>query len=239
MPRSLSRRIGGFVAAAALAVTSLGVVGTATPAHATACTTTTTFTPGASVYQWNDFMSVKGEVTTSCPDYIGAGTVVIQRSTNGGSSWTTLGGNVTPTYASFYGVNKLKTTALYRAYYSGGSYSDDTFAPSASPAKQIRIFREVDGNYRSVRGGVSYTFIIKPAASIKGKKAIVQVKRGAWKKYKAGRVSKKGKITFNLAGSRRGTKYRLKLPTSAVFVGSYHGVTVTTYREVPSRVVVD
>src|SRR3546814_1537903 len=99
MPRSLSRRLGGLVAAAALAVTSLGVVGAATPAQAVACTTSTTFSTDAKVYQWNDFMAVKGETSTGCGEYIDAGQVVIQRSTDGGSTWANLGGAVTPTYA--------------------------------------------------------------------------------------------------------------------------------------------
>ncbi|GAB4013440.1 hypothetical protein [Nocardioides ultimimeridianus] len=216
------------------------VVGVAEPAHAvTSCTTSTVIDEGGKtsnhVMTWGDYEAVHVNVTATCSDghtYAGAGTVTVQQSTNGGSTWTT----VSPTYTnsaywSRYTTNWIKQTSMFRAVYSGGS--DGTYSyGSSSDSITIGLIRHTkQASGKSVRGGYKIKFAISPAASIKGLHVTFQVKNsGVWKFYKRLQVSQYGTVTTTFAGSRAGRVYRMLLPGGRGFLASRYGNwTITLY----------
>lgn len=207
----ITRRLAG-AAAAALAVTTLSVA-TSAPAHA-ACSATVKLSAYKGANEYGGYNSVSANAS---PSGCSSSTTVVQRSTNGGKSWSTVGSGYT--YASYYGSGKFNRTAKYRALYRSGT---QTVAVTA--ARTIKTFRKVTIKDKSTRRSSVGLFVIRPAASIKGMKAKFQVKRsGGWRKYKKVRVPGTGKIKVRFKNSRKGIKYRMVLPSGRGMAKSKHG----------------
>jgi hypothetical protein len=218
------RRLGGAIAAGALTATALSVA-TAAPAHAATCATSTTLKVYKTKNEFGSYNSVSADVSatsSSCYDPF-YGTTRIQRSTNGGKSWSTVetGG---ASYAYFSGSGKFNKTARYRAVYSGGSSSSTSWTASTSTARTVSVYRKVGVADRSTRRASVAQFTIRPAASIKGMRALFQRKAaGKWRVYKRVRVPGTGKFKVTFANSRKGIRYRMILPSGRGMVKSTHG----------------
>lgn len=222
MTRSIIRRLAGGVAASALAVTTLGVVGAATPAQAATCTTTVTLTSSSNSNVYGGYNSLSASTSSTCGTPYN-GSTTIQRWT--GSGWATVANQSQgASYASYYGAGRFNTTTAYRAVYSGGAGGGNTWTPGASAARAIKVFRKVNIVDRSTRRASVGVFKIRPASTIKGKKAVFQVKRsGGWRIYKRVRVPGTGNIRVTFANSRKGIRYRMILPAARGMVKSVHG----------------
>lgn len=238
-------RIAGFVAAAALATTTLGAVGAA-PAHADnkTCTTTTTLElngdPRSTTTEWGSWGLVSAEVNvTGCtggsgtsPTYTSYGELAIYRSFDNGRSWTKVVTD-TPSYTSASGDNYFSRNALYYAAYSGGAepYSNpDRFTGSRSGVLRVNVIRDIDWTWKSRRGGITSRWKITPKTGLVGKRLPVKVlKNRRWVVYKRVSVTRTGVASAFLTGSRTGKKYRLVIPANSGLAGSWHGVRVRTY----------
>ncbi|MBW9215501.1 hypothetical protein KV102_11680 [Mumia sp. zg.B53] len=80
------------------------------------------------------------------------------------------------------------------------------------------------GSKKKVKVGVRY---YSPTGwkPYRGKKVVVQVKKGKWKKKKALRLNRKGKAGFTFYSSKR-AKYRLKIPATKTVQGGYSRGTI-------------
>lgn len=231
--RTLLTRLGAALVAPLLAASTLAVVGAAAPANAAGtCATKTTLTTRERVVEYGGYASLRAEVTpVNCSDTFigtGAGTVVIERSVDGGRSWQSLKTGDAPSYVFFYGEGILRASGLYRARYTGGrestSYEPTTFTGSASGSTRIDVIRDVSVKDKSRGGKIVGRFKITPAAGLVGKKLTFQVKKGKkWKKYKRVKLRANGVIKTTFAGSRKGINYRLVVPAAAGLSGYVYG----------------
>lgn len=228
---SIRRRLaagiaGAFVAATAVVATTAGV------ANAANCTTAVTLKAGSKTTVYKAFNSLTADASTAaggCSDpYVGLTTIERWN----GSAWIALTPNYSgASYTSYYGEGKFAATGTYRAVYSGGSNSSHTWAPSVSASVKVYVIRKVNVADRSTRRASAAAFSIKPASSIKGKKAVFQVyKSGAWRSYKSITVPSDGSFRTTFANSRKGIKYRMVLPGGTAFAKSVHGPFVATRR---------
>lgn len=80
------------------------------------------------------------------------------------------------------------------------------------------------GSKKKVKVGVRY---YSPTGwkPYRGKKVVVQVKKGKWKKKKALRLNRKGKAGFTFYSSKR-AKYRVKIPATKTVQGGYSRGTI-------------
>jgi hypothetical protein len=239
--RSLLTRIGGFVAAAALSTTALSAVAAA-PAHAdnATCSTRTTLEingePRSATAVWGSWGLVSAETTVvSCsggsnhPSFVAHGNIVIQRSIDGGRTWTTVLTD-TASYASKSGDNLFSRNALYRATYQGATepYSNpDRFLASQSATLRVNVIRDIDWSYKSRRGGITSRWKLSPRTGLVGKRLPVKVlKNRRWVAYKRVAVNRYGVASTFLDAGRREQKYRLIIPANSGLSGSWHGVRV-------------
>jgi hypothetical protein len=241
MNRSIIRRLAGGFAAAALAVTTLGLTGAA-PAQATdsRCTTQTfvtvnnsyanrtlTYGQTATIHAWTVINGCSGGSYNPPAGYRpDAGSLVIQRSADG-RSWQTVarGG----TLATYHG--NVPRSMLYRAVYAGGQNSDRDVFGASSDRLSVAAKRKVAVVDRSTSRSSRGFFKISPPASIRGMYVKFQVRRsGGWRAYKRVRVPADGNFTTSFRNSRRGIKYRMVAPAGRGFVGSVTGPFTATRR---------
>jgi hypothetical protein len=227
-----ARRFLGSLLATALAVTTLGVVATASPAAAATPTAITSSIGGS----WlRTYPSQKGAVAAgdTISFYIDvvstdgtedpyAGTVTVQRRLAGSLAWTTV---ATSTYPGYSGSAKAVANATYRVVYSGGSSTSASWDP-ASADKSLKVQRKL--RIKSLTGRkAGFSGSIKPA---KRAKITVYKKQGTrFKKYRTMRSTAKGRFQVVLPAPRRG-KFHWKI----VFAGDRRFVASTlrgyTYR---------
>ncbi|MFC5729644.1 MULTISPECIES: hypothetical protein [Nocardioides] len=229
MTRSTIRRLAGGVAATALAVTTLAAAGAA-PAQASSCTTQTTIqvngnaanktvTYGQSASIWAQTVITGCDDTTAGNGKRPPGTLVIQRSADG-RSWSTLATGA-DSHATYFGP--IPRTVFYRAVHNGSTYASHTFGRS-SDSLRVAVKRYVKVVDRSTSRRSVGVFKIRPAASIRGMRAVFQVRRnGAWRSYKRVLVPRTGNVRATFANSRRGIKYRMVLPSARGFVKASYG----------------
>jgi hypothetical protein len=232
--RRLRSALIALTVTAATAGTSVAVADSASAAAS--CTTRTVITAKSStasrvVVTWNDYFALQVDVTPTCSDgntYTAAGTITVQKSINGGSTWT----NVTPGYASSAywskdGTNWNSRSAVFRAIYRGATDGSGRTYTSSSDSVTVYMIRDTQDVYSqsgSVRGGYKKTFKIAPTASIKGLYVKFQVKSsGVWKGYKRVQVNRYGKVSAVFAGSSAGRVYRMVQPSGRGFAASTYG----------------
>ncbi|GAA4803537.1 hypothetical protein ACFQ0K_12040 [Nocardioides caeni] len=230
---SMRRRLATGIASAFVAATAL-VATSAGTAHAgvTACATSVTLKASYKTNEFRGYNSLTADTTSSgagCTDpYVG--NTVIQRWT--GSAWVNVAMNSSGgSYAYYYGADKFNATTTYRAVYGGGANSSYSWSGSASASLRVNVIRKVAVADRSTRRASAALFTIKPAASIKGKRALFQVRKGgAWRTYKRVTVPSTGRFVTTFANSRTGIKYRMILPAGSGFAKSVHGPFTATRR---------
>jgi hypothetical protein len=238
MKRSFLSKLSGAVVALALGVTGLGVVGAASPAGAAVtCNTTISFKVGSATVVYGDYEYLSATVSpvAGCEDTFvssGAGYIRIERSFNNGRSWQAVrNGDNYSVYLSSNSV--VRSTALYRAYYTGGTETSggNHFNPSASRATRINVIRDVDVKDKSTSRASVGRFKITPAVGLVGKKLVFQVKKGKkWKKYKKVKVKSGGVFKTSFKNSRKGIKYRLIVPAAAGLSAYTYGPFTATRR---------
>ncbi|WP_028659498.1 hypothetical protein [Nocardioides insulae] len=225
--KRIIRRIGAALAAGALSVTALSIA-TAAPAQAASCATSVKLDVYKGSTEFGGYNSVSAQLSYGACDYPSAGTTTIQRSTDGGRTWTKVATSSGRTYAYFSGTGRFNTTARYRGVYTGGTYAGysgtTTWTPSVSTVRAIGTYRKVSFKDKSTRRASRGQFVIRPAAAIRGMRATFQRKVGGkWKGYKKVRVSGTAKITVTFKNSRKGIKYRMVLPAGRGMVSSTYG----------------
>jgi hypothetical protein len=237
MKKTFLSRLSGVVAALALGGSTLAVVGAATPASAAdiACTTTVEISPSYRQLEFGRTNSVQAQAIGSCPGYKSgrlpygtAGNLVIQKSTDG-RTWSNVGGNTSA--GSAYASVPASGSMYLRAYRPTGTYRDGddvlTFPGKPSTAVRVSVIRKVDMRFKGGRGKVKSTFIVSPAASVAGTKALVQIKKGKkWKKYTKVKFRGNGRVVKRFGKTGR---YRLVLPTSRGFDGFTYGFRIYRY----------
>lgn len=242
----LSARLRTAAAAVMLTAAATGTaVAVAGPANADneSCTTRTVVTVNSKAANqrlvYGTYANVTAKVTASCPtgdpDFADAGTLVLQKSLNGGSTWRTVqtrssaNGQI-PDYASVYGKYAISRNTVFRAVYSGStnrsaSAWSDTFTAS-SDSISVHVYRHVGDRHTCARKGCTYTFTIKPAASIRGLTVKFQrVVGGKWRTRSHVRVSSNGTFRhlFTLG------KTRILIPGGRGYLGSTGSVRVYRY----------
>jgi hypothetical protein len=245
---ALGRRLRSALVAltitAAAAGTSIAVAGPASATNATCTTSTlvsadvgTGYKTSTVVAKWGSYESIKVDVSATCSngvDYTSTGTTYVQRSTDGGSTWTTVksatGYSTSTVY--YYGTNIVTRNTIFRGLYTGGTDTSNarTYAGSSDTIDVAMIRSSKIASQKNVRGGLKVNFKISPTASIKGLYVKFQVKKsGVWKGYKKVRATSTGHAIATFAGSSRGIAYRMVLPSARGFVSSYASFTVTRY----------
>jgi hypothetical protein len=229
MKRSILRRAASTVAVSALAFTGVAVTAAA-PAHAAPQTCQTQIVTQVSYPKQNygSYNTVRIEVAPVCPDgdgFISAGTTFVQRSLNGGATWTNVHSESAYSASLVYysGTHIAPQNALFRGVYVGGTAGENTYASSTSAPVGVNVVRTYKFKQKSLRAGVRGTFKIQPKASIKKLKVKFEVKKsGKWRTYKKVRANKKGVVTLVFKASRKGIPYRMILPGKRGFSKSTH-----------------
>ncbi|WP_148615748.1 hypothetical protein [Nocardioides rubriscoriae] len=230
----------GIAAATALSLAPLTAVAvTAAPAHA-AATVNTTVTLASDITKigfYGDYFSITAEVdATNDPDGYTTpfvGSAYLQRQAPGSSTWTTVGTDTDPSFSYFPDYDTFRGNALFRVYYTGGTYhageSDErTYPASVSDTVRIRTARNIDGTDVSKGRTVRVRTVVKPKFG--GKKVLVQKKRsGGFRTIKKVRTNRQGVAVVSVSGSRRGIRYRLVAPGDRNFVASTLTFTARVY----------
>jgi len=236
MARPLLKRLAALAATAALAFTTMSTVAAA-PAHADAvCTSSVVLNATTRSYEYGDYMSFRADARTgTCrgedsyiPSSPTGGATVIDASTDG-RTWSRVAMTSSgSSYAYLYGTGILKRSVFLRARYIGGAYAGSTWSSSVSAPVRINVYRKVTARFRSGARATGI-FRITPAAGFAGKKVLVQVKKGKWRKAKKLRVNRKGVARGKFSGTRRGTKYRLVVPARGGLGGVKYGFSIRRY----------
>lgn len=237
MKRSIIRRAAGTMAVAALAFTGVAVTAAAPAQAATACTTRAVTQVAAHKQVFGDYNTVRVDVVPTCADgynYIAAGTTYVQRSIDGGHTWANVAAesDYGASLVYFSGASVAPRNVVFRAVYTGGSKSDGsrTWTAATSNAVGVAVIRDVDKKWRSVRGGLNYTFKVKPKASIKRIKVKFQRKSGhRWVTYKRIRATSKGIVKGYFRSYAHKTLYRMILPAKRGFTASKYKFGIIRY----------
>lgn len=236
--RRLRSALVALTITAATAGTTVATAGSASAAAT--CTTKTVITAKSSTasrvaVKWGDYFALEVNVTPTCSDgntYTAAGTIKVQKSTNGGSTWTGVASDyASSAYWQRAGTNWNTRTAIFRAIYTGATDGSARTYSSSSDSVGIGMYRASKiGSYKNVRGGLRVNYAITPATSIKGLYVKFQVKRdGRWRGYKKVRATSTGHAIAIFAGSSKGIHYRANFPSARGFIASSSAFTVTRY----------
>jgi hypothetical protein len=233
MNRAFLSRLSGAVVALALGTTTLAAVGAATPASAAPtavpCTSTVAVFTSYTRTEFGASNSVTASTNATCADgksgRVSNGAIQLFQSLDGGRSWAPVASGANA-YASY--SHTATANALFRAHYAGGSLGTTyTFSAADSANVGLTVLRDVDMKFRGGRGSVKTTFIVKPASSIAGVKALVQIKKGKhWKKYKRVKFRANGRYVGKFGKTGR---YRLVLPTTRGLTGYTYGFRIWRY----------
>lgn len=235
MKRNILRRAAGTVAMAALALTGVAVTAAAPAQAAATCSTQTVTQVNYHKQVFGDYNTVRVDVAATCSDsnnYVAAGTTYVQRSLDGGRSWANVAAESTYSASLVYysGTSIAPQNAVFRAVYVGGTNGDRTWTSSSSNAVSVAVIRDVDKKWRSVRGGLNYTFKVKSKASIKRIKVKFQRKAGhRWVTYKRIRATSKGVLKGYFKSYAHKTLYRMVLPAKRGFTASKYKFGIIRY----------
>ncbi|MGN0062661.1 MAG: hypothetical protein ACI379_00345, partial [Nocardioides sp.] len=163
-------------------------------------------------------------VTTSSGSGVYEGTVQVQISKNGGSTWSNFGAAESAGGYVVFDTIKLPQTALYRVSYNGSS----TYSAGVSPSAKVGVKHKITGKI------ASRTFAIKGKVTPKYGKKVLTIKfsknrdRG-YKTWKKIRTNKFGVYTGKLPKKRGYYYWRVITKGNSSYQSNWTGFTTSVY----------
>lgn len=217
----ITRLIAGVVSGALLGLVPITL---APAAHAGVSTVSVAIEPAHKWITYGGESYFRGAVRTSSGSGVYEGTVQVQISKNGGSSWSNFGPAESSGGFVVFDDAKLPQTALYRVAYSGSA----SYAAGVSPSVKVGVRRKITGKIKS------RTFAVKGKVTPKyGKKTLVikfsKKRDRGYKTWKKIRTNKYGVYTTKFPKKRGYYYWRVITKGDKAFMSTYAGFTTSVY----------
>lgn len=213
----------GAVLASLAVVIGASAVLSAAPAQAAATATKATLTMGGHANAKAQYGNLVGFLEASVTDEtggpVGGSTDLQERAP--GKQWKTVKTDTDSAFVDFgsYGSH-AKGNVKYRLHYLG----DGTFAPVFSNVVTVTTLWNFKDTSACPNGHCHISGRLIPKT--KNHKILVQVKHGAWHKYRVLHTSATGTYKVPVSGSRKGTKYRIVITATRTITATTKGYRV-------------
>lgn len=230
----------------ALATGAISLIAVAPAANAATYSSKTLISSTKTVVLHGTSVKIKGCVTV--PDYKSgcapSGAIRLERRLVGKSTWTTVNTKSLSDTGGFpEWIIKPSSSAYYRLYFGGTNFEGQTFQPSTSAAKLIRVARNLHDTWTQS----SFTFRGLVTPTYAGKYVYIQRTTCSnpdsasckWSHYKALKTTSSSRWSVKLPAYTQTNYFRAYVKPSSGYAPSYSRYYIETkrYRPATARVV--